>query len=31
VRDLWARKDLAAAASLKKKLPAHAAILYRIN
>ena len=31
VRDLWARKDLGGAASLKAKLPAHAAILYRVN
>jgi alpha-galactosidase len=31
VRDLWARKDLAAAASLKTKLPAHAAVLYLVN
>jgi alpha-galactosidase len=31
VRDLWQRKDLGTAASLKTTLPAHAAMLYRIR
>jgi hypothetical protein len=31
VRDLWTRKDLGSAASLKTKLAAHAAMLYRVG
>jgi len=31
VRDLWARKDLGTAASLKAKLPPHASMLYRVR
>src|SRR5271156_3437851 len=31
VRDLWARKDLGAASSLKAELPAHGAVLYRVH
>ena len=31
VRDLWARKELGKAPSLKAELPAHAAVLYRVQ
>ncbi len=31
VRDLWARKDLGSAASLKTELPAHGTMLYRVR
>jgi alpha-galactosidase len=31
VRDLWARKDLGSAASLKTTLRAHASVLYRVR
>jgi hypothetical protein len=31
VRDLWARRELGKAASLKTALPAHAAMLYRVH
>ena len=31
VRDLWARKDLGIAPSLKAALPSHAAVLYRVH
>jgi Alpha galactosidase C-terminal beta sandwich domain len=31
VRDLWARKDLGSAASLKTELPTHATRLYRVR
>jgi hypothetical protein len=31
IRDLWARRDLGKAASLKTTLPAHASMLYRMR
>jgi hypothetical protein len=31
LRDLWGRKDLGKAASLKTTLPAHASLLYRVQ
>jgi alpha-galactosidase len=31
VRDLWVRKDLGTATSLKAELPAHGAVLYRVH
>jgi alpha-galactosidase len=31
VRDLWARRELGSAGSLKTMLPAHAAMLYRVR
>ena len=31
VRDLWARKDLGKATSLKTSLRAHASVLYRVR
>ena len=31
IRDLWARRDLGMAASLKTTLPAHASLLYRVQ
>jgi alpha-galactosidase len=31
VRDLWARKDLGSATSLKTTLRAHASVLYRVR